>query len=284
MPIDLERALGAALPDSTAEWDEDKVILYHLGVGAGTPATDPNELSYTYEANLKVLPSFATIPAMSALAGMFSVDGLEFDPMMLVHGEQEIVLGGPLPVAARLQQAGRLAEIWDKGTGAVAVFETEAKTEDGSTLFTTRGAMFLRGEGGFGGEPGPSPTNIPPEREPDRVLESPTVDRQALLYRLSGDKNPLHADPAFAAMAGFERPILHGLCTYGIVCKAVVDHVLDGDVGGVAGYRARFSKPVLPGQTIVTAVWEEGDQLVLQASAMDTGAVVLSNGAITVRS
>jgi len=278
MPVDPRRALGAALPVTTVAWDEDRVILYQLGIGAGTPATDPDELSYVYEANLKVLPSFATVPAMSTMLAIGQVDGISFNPVLLVHGDQEVVVHRPLPVAATVTQTGRIAEIWDKGSGALVVAEVDGVDAGGTHLYTTRGGLFLRGEGNFGGERGPRAGDVAPDREPDIVVESPTLDQQALLYRLSGDRNPLHADPEFAAMAGFERPILHGLCTYGIVCKAAVDAAFDADVSQVSRFSGRFSKPVLPGQTISTAMWRLEDRVVVRATV--NGATVLTNASI----
>jgi acyl dehydratase len=161
----------------------------------------------------------------------------------------------------------------------------EAKTTDeaGEPLFTNRFSAYVRGEGGFGGERGPRPGNLPPEREPDQVVESATLPQQALLYRLSGDKNPLHADPSFAAVGGFDRPILHGLCTFGIACKAVVDRALDGDVGAVARYQVRFSGVVFPGETIVTSMWKDGDRILLRAVSKERDAPALTNAAITLR-
>ena len=159
----------------------------------------------------------------------------------------------------------------------------EMVTTDGSgeELFTNRASLFLRGEGGFGGEPGPPSFSAAPTDEPDIVATSATLPQQALLYRLSGDKNPLHADPGFAAMAGFERPILHGLCSFGVVCKAVVDKALDGDMTRVAGYRARFSGVVYPGETLVTNIWDEGDHLLVTAVTAERGKPVISNGKVT---
>lgn len=284
MPIDPKQALGHELAPTTHSWNADQVILYHLGVGAGEPdATDPNELEYTYERRLKVLPSFGVIPVFTLCAGMARAPGLEFNPAMLLHGEQEIVLHEPLPTAATVRNTGRIAEIWDKGKGAVVTVAAETTADDGSKLCSNRFTAFIRGEGGFGGEPGPAPANSAPERAPDHVLDSPTRRSQALLYRLSGDKNPLHADPAFAKLGGFQTPILHGLCSFGIVCKAVVDGVLGGDVTRVARYGGRFAGVVYPGETIVTSVWNEGGRLVLAARTRERGTPVLANAAITLR-
>ncbi|MGH8874586.1 MAG: MaoC/PaaZ C-terminal domain-containing protein, partial [Acidimicrobiia bacterium] len=254
--------------------------LYHLGVGAGDPPTDPGELAYTYEADLKVLPSFATIPPFAMMLGVGSVPGLELNLVLLLHGEQDLEVSGRIPTAATVTHQGRVAEIWDKGKGALVVMEVVTSGTGGQRLFTNRSSLFLRGEGGFGGEPGPAAENQPPDREPDLVVESPTLPRQALLYRLSGDRNPLHADPAFAALGGFDRPILHGLCSYGIVCKAVVDRALGGEVEAVARYRARFSGVVFPGETIVTSMWDEGDRWLAAASTKERRSPVISNAAV----
>jgi len=285
MPIEPSKALGAQLPDVTHAWSPDSVILYHLGLGAGEPdPTETNELQYTYEKDLKVLPSFATIPAFPAMMGIAQVEGISFNPALLLHGEQEIRIHGAIPTEASTTTRARVAEIYDKGKAALVILESETRDADGNVLFVNRPSIFLRGEGGFGGEAGPKAGNQPPEREPDHKVESPTRPSQALLYRLSGDKNPLHADPEFAKMGGFDRPILHGLCSYGIVCKAVVDAALDGDVSRVASYRARFAGVVFPGETLVTSVWKEADDtLVVAAQTKERGTPVISNAAVTLR-
>ncbi len=284
MPIDPSKALGYELESGPGQWGPDQVILYHLGVGAGTPPTDAKELEYTYEKNLKVLPSFGVIPVFGSLGGIGSVPGLEFNFAMLLHGEQDIELHQPIPVSANIRSKGRVAGIYDKGKAALVVLEVESRDEQsGEALFTNRFSLFLRGEGGFGGESGPKAGNAAPERGPDRVVESPTLPQQALLYRLNGDKNPLHADPEFAKMGGFDQPILHGLCSFGVVCKAVVDAALDGDTAKVARYQARFAGVVFPGETIVTSIWNEGDQILIDAKTRERGSPVITNAAITVR-
>jgi acyl dehydratase len=283
MPIDPGRAIGHRMPEVETSWTPDDVILYHLGLGAGMPPTAPGELEYCYEGNLKVLPSFGVIAAQPALAGIMGVPGLEFNPAMLLHGEQDLVLHRPIPTAARVTTSGTVAAVYDKGKAAVAVLETETRTGDGTLLLVNRWSMFLRGEGGFGGDPGPKAEDPRPDREPDRVASFTTLPQQALLYRLCGDKNPLHADPAFAALGGFDRPILHGLCTFGIACKAVVDTLLGGDVTRVERYRTRFSGVVFPGDTVVTSMWEQGDRILIEAATAESGRPVLSNASITVR-
>ncbi len=283
MPIDLDKALGAELPEASARWSRDQIILYHLGLGAGLERpTDAGELAYTYERNLKVLPSYAVAPVFGAIGGLGQIDGVAINFALVLHGEQDIEIHRPIPVEAEITSKSRIAGIYDKGKAALILIEVES-TLQGEPLFTNRFSVFARGEGGFGGEPGPKAGNTAPEREPDAVVESPTLPGQALLYRLSGDKNPLHADPEFAKLGGFDRPILHGLCSYGIVCKAVVDELLDGDVESVARYQARFAGVVFPGETIVTSMWKEEGRVIVSAQTKERQTPVISNSAITLR-
>ncbi len=284
MPIDPSKALGAELGEGTYTYTKDDVILYHLGLGAGVPATDPKELEYTYEKNLKVLPSFGVIPTFGAMGGMGNVEGLTFNFAMLLHGEQDLEVHQPIPPEATITNRGKVAEIWDKGKAALVVLQVDSSDESGQPLFTNRFSLFLRGEGGFGGEPGPKAGNKKPDREPDGVVEKTLMPQQALIYRLSGDKNPLHADPEFAKLAGFESPIIHGLCSYGVVCKAIVDEVLDGDTTKVARWKARFAGVGYPGETYVISYWKEGDKILVEAKSKERDAIIISNAAVTVRS
>lgn len=284
MPIDLEKARGAKLATTTGEWGQDQVILYHLGIGAGMARpTDPKELEYTYEKNLKVLPSYGVIPVFGAVGGMAGVPGIQINFALVLHGEQDIEIHRPIPVRAKIESAGRIAGIYDKGKAALIVIEVETREVGGDKLFTNRFSIFARGEGGFGGDAGPKAGNDAPSRAPDAVVSSPTLPHQALLYRLSGDKNPLHADPDFAKLGGFDKPILHGLCSFGIVCKAVVDELLGGDVKRVARYQVRFAGVVFPGETIETSMWRDGNKILIAAKAKERGAPVISNAAITLR-
>jgi len=285
MPIDPEKASVGKLPEKENSWNRDDVILYHLGVGAGMEKpTDPKELEYTYEKNLKVLPSFAVVPVFSALIDMFSIPGIDINIALILHGEQAVEIHKPIPVASEVVSEGRVAGLYDKGKAALIVLEVETKEKStGDKLFTNQFSVFARGEGGFGGESGPKAGNKPPEREPDAVTESRTLPQQALIYRLSGDKNPLHADPEFAKMGGFDVPILHGLCSFGINCKAAVDHALGGDVSQVARYQARFAGVFFPGETMVTSLWKEGNQVFINATSKERGAPVITNAAITLR-
>lgn len=283
MAIDPEKAVGAIVGGGPTHWSEDDVILYHLGIGAGVPPTDERELRYVYEESLHVLPTYAVVAGFAGVGWVTDVDGVDIDPAAVLHGEHDLRIAKPVPTAAKASNAARIAAVHDKGKAALVVFETETTDDEGDLLFANRMSLFVRGEGGFGGDGGPKSGNLPPERAPDLVVESPTLPQQALLYRLSGDKNPLHADPVFAARAGFDRPVLHGLCTYGVVCKAVVDNVLGGDVTRVARYQARFASVVFPGETIVTSMWQEGEQVFLQASAKERGTAALTNACITLR-
>ncbi|MQA07148.1 MAG: 3-alpha,7-alpha,12-alpha-trihydroxy-5-beta-cholest-24-enoyl-CoA hydratase [Pseudonocardiaceae bacterium] len=287
MPIDPDVAVGGSLGETEFSWTASDVLLYHLALGAGARPTEPAELRYAYERDLRVLPTFGIIAPNLRDTGTPSVSfpGVEIDLAKVLHGRQEIVLHRPIPVEGKAITRSRIADIYDKGSAAVLLQEGETVDPAGNPLWTTRSAIFARGEGGFGGKRGPSERVELPDREPDSVLEKPILPQQALLYRLCGDRNPLHADPEFAAAAGFPAPILHGLCSYGMVCKEVVDGLLDGDVARVASYAARFAGVVYPGETLRTRVWREGDRLLLTTSAAERDdAPVLADVTLTVDS
>lgn len=257
MPIDAATALAAPPHVRELVWDHKDVQLYHLGIGAGLPATDPRELRYTLESRLHVLPSFATVAGGGppGVIGALSRPGVDVDLAHVLHGGQRLLTHRPVPVRGRASAASRVVAVYDKGTAAVLVLRTDVTDADGP-LWTDEAEIFVRGEGGWGGERGPSGRPAPPsDTEPDRVAELPVREDQALLYRLCGDWNPLHADPEFAARAGFERPVLHGLCTYGATLKSVVDTLLDSDVTRVREYRARFAGVVYPGETLRVRMW-----------------------------
>ena len=285
MPIDMEKVPGALLRGTTFSWSEEDVILYNLGVGAGNPPTSPSELQYAYEGDLKAVPAFGTIPPFQMVMGIGALDGLQIELAQILHGFQTLTLHQPLPTSGTVTQTGKILDVYDRQRGAMIVVEV-VSTLEGRTepLFTNVSGVYVRGEGGYGGDPGPPAGNEIPDREADRVVESETLPQQALLYRMSsGDKNPLHADPGFAAAAGFDRPILHGLCTYGIVSKAVVESVLGGDPGLVSAFTARFTGHVFPGETLVTRIWSEGDRHLISTETLERGTTVLSNAALTSR-
>ncbi len=292
MPIDAGKAVGAALPDRTFSWDESDVLLYHLGIGFGSndgDNLDRRALSYTLDdERLQVLPSFGIVAPTFHETAPPSLDlpGIDIDLAQVVHGSQEIVLHRPLPTAGSGLVKTTISDIWDKGKAAVIVQEGAAYDEGGQPLFTTRSSIFVRGEGGWGGDRGPSSKIDLPERDADLDTSYRVTPQQALLYRLCGDRNPLHADPAFAERAGFPAPILHGLCSYGIVLRSVVEGVLGWDSSRVGGFTARFAGVVFPGETIRTRAWDEGDRIVVSATiassdAQRDGAPVLADCVLT---
>lgn len=292
MPIDPAKAIGAELPERSFTWTESDVLLYHLGVGAGSKPgdqTDLKALRYTLDdGRLQVLPSFGIVAPTfhETEAPRLDLPGCDLDLANVLHGSQEIVVHRPLPTAARATLRTRISDVWDKGKAAVIVQEGEAVDEAGEALFTTRSSIFVRGEGGWGGDRGPSTKVELPAREPDADTEYRTTPQQALLYRLCGDRNPLHADPEFAAAAGFPAPILHGLCSYGIVLRTVVDTLLDSDTAAVRGFTARFAGVVFPGETIRVRAWDDGQQILVSATIASPdperdGALVLADAVLS---
>ncbi|WP_328909899.1 MaoC/PaaZ C-terminal domain-containing protein [Streptomyces sp. NBC_00234] len=278
MPIDAEKAVAAEPRTAEIRWDHKDIQLYHLGLGAGTPATDPGELRYTLESRLHVLPSFATVAgAGMGVVGGLSSPGVDIDLAAVLHGAQSVRVHRPIPVRGSAVQTSKVAAVYDKGKAAVLVLRTEAADDDGP-LWTNEAQIFVRGEGGFGGERGPSTKVSLPAVVPDHTVERRVREDQALLYRLSGDWNPLHADPEFAALAGFDRPILHGLCTYGMTLKAVADTVLGGDVGRIRSFSARFAGVAFPGETLRIEMWTgEGTVSVAVSAVERDGAPVLDS-------
>ena len=285
MPIDLELVVGAEIPASPYSWSDRDVVLYNLALGAGNPPTEARELAYTYEGDLVAIPTFATIPPFSMMMGVAGIEGLDINLAQILHGDHELVIHRSVPTSGSVTQKGRVVDVHDKGRGALIVVEVVSQLEKtGEHLFTNRAGIFVRGEGGFGGDPGPRTTVTVPDRGPEHVVVSPILPQQALLYRqVSGDLNPLHVDPGFAAFAGFPQPILHGLCTYGMVAKAVVDNPLDGDTTRFGSFLARFSGHVFPGETLVTRIWSEADGYVVTAATKERETTVLSNALITER-
>jgi acyl dehydratase len=273
MPID-PKGVGRTGGPVERSWTSKDCLLYALGVGAGT-----DELVFSTEKDQRVLPTFAVIVGGGGVP--FDAIGT-FNPAMLVHGEQAIEVFGPIPVEGTVRSTGRIANMWDKRTGAVVITESESVDADtGELRFRTRSALFIRGEGGFGGERGPSgPRNEPPARAADLEIRHETRPDQALLYRLSGDRNPLHSDPEFARKAGFEKPILHGLCTYGFTGRALLHGLCSGDPARFRSMEARFSKPVLPGDTLTISIWVDGAEAVFRTSTQ-RGDVVIDQGRFT---
>ena len=279
MPINLDEAIGAELDPVEFSWSSSDVQLYHLGLGAGADPLDPRELAYLVDDTPQVLPTFSSVAQTFHQTEPPTVryPGIDIELSKVLHASEAVSVPGPIPPSGTGRAVTRFTEIWDKGKAAVIWSETTVTTLDGAPLWKQKRSIFARGEGGFGGDRGPTGSVEPPERAPDVEVALPILPQQALLYRLCGDRNPLHSDPGFASAAGFPVPILHGLCSYGIGCKAIVDTFLDGDVSRVRSYGARFAGVVFPGETLKASIWKDDDKFVavLTAPSRDD-AVVLS--------
>jgi acyl dehydratase len=286
MPIDYDDMMQSGATDLAASYDEKDVMLYALGVGFGRDPLDEKELPFVYENNgPKVVPTFASVIARGEAPPerqrMPQKSSINF--AMVVDGERRITVHKPLPPRCAVKADERYLDILDKGEGKGAVLIQERVVKEaasGDALFTIVTSIFARGDGGFGGKPhgGPALHEIP-ERAPDLVRECDTRPDQALLYALSGDRNPLHRDPAFAKLVGFPRPILHGLCSYGTACRAVLSTVAEYQPERVRQFDVRFSKPVFPGETLVVEMWKDGGTISYRASVKERpGTVVLNNG------
>jgi 3-hydroxyacyl-CoA dehydrogenase/3a,7a,12a-trihydroxy-5b-cholest-24-enoyl-CoA hydratase len=288
--IDVDEALGYEMPDAKTSYDERDVALYALAVGAAKDPTDDKDLQLVYEhhgSGMKVLPTFGVVPIIQVVFQMAKegkqAPGLNYGFDRILHGEQYTEVLRPLPPKAKLTHKGRIKEIWDKGKGAVVVTEFRSYDESGEELIRNELTTFVRGAGGWGGDRGPSAdVNVPPDRKPDAVVEERIPDNAALVYRLSGDWNPLHADPGFAKAFGFDKPILHGLCTFGYAGRQVVQAFApDRHPGYFKSIKARFADTVYPGETLVTEMWKENDQrIVVRCKVKERDKVVISNAAV----
>ncbi len=291
MPIDPDVAIGAQLPDRTFSWESSDVLLYHLGIGAGSRPGDslnPAALRYTLDNDdLQVLPSFGIVAPTFHETDPPPLDlpGCDISLSQVVHGSQEIEVAAPLPTFGSAVLRTRITDVWDKGKAAVIWQEGQALSAEGDALWTVRSSIFVRGEGGWGGDRGTSVKVEVPDRGPDCDASYDVTPQQAMLYRLCGDRNPLHADPEFAKAAGFPAPILHGLCSYGIVLRTVTDELFGGDVAKVRGFNARFAGVVFPGETIRVRGWHADEGVVVEATVAGTGdrdgAPVLSDCVLT---
>lgn len=279
-------AAGTQIEARELTWTSKDSLLYALGVGAGHAPAE--ELAFTTENTARTeqqaVPSMAVV--LSAGMGRLMKALGPFDQTTMLHGAEEFELGMPLPAEGRVDFTACIKAIHDKGSAAVIVFEKTGRVPaTGELCYRARTSLYLRGEGGWGGDRGPSSGSNPlPSRPPDRVVEYETRPEQALLYRLSGDRNPLHSDPAFAARGGLPRPILHGLCTYGFTCRALVRGLCDGGAARLTGMSARFSSPVFPGDKLSVEMWRTDDHAGVFRTLVPERGAVLDGGTCTFRS
>ena len=282
MAFDLERLLVEPPIETTGRYDVKDAILYALGVGVGIDmATGEEALRYAYEKEIQALPTMAAVLATPGFWAKNPRYGIDWKRVL--HGEQSLTLHGPLPAEGELLSSFRIEDVHDKGVGKGAIAYSCREIygrRSGDLIATERKATFLRGDGGRGGRTGASaPVHVVPDRAVDARVSLPTRQDQALIYRLSGDFNPLHIDPEIARQAGFDRPILHGLCTYGVAGRALSIGLADGNAARLRSIACRFSAPVYPGETIVTEIWKlASGRAAFQSREAERGVLVLSNG------
>jgi acyl dehydratase len=284
MALNYQKLISTKHNDIERVYGDVEAMLYAQSVGFGRDAIDRKELAYVYEQGNPLL----TVPTLASalVPDMFPPD-LGWDYRQVLHVEQRLQLYRPLPPAAELRLDKRVVDVFDRGAkrGAMFLFEVEGRlAKDDTVLFTLGATVMARGDGGFDGPSGSGPPpHRPPRREPDLSCDTPTRADQALLFRLNGDRNPLHADPDAALAAGFEIPILHGLCTYGIACRAILKTICDYDHTLIEGFDARFSLPVMPGDIITTDMWQDGNIVSFQCSVKERDCIVLRNGKCTLK-
>jgi acyl dehydratase len=282
--IDYKKLKAWPFPDLEHEYSARDTILYALGLGCGADPMDAQDLRFVYEDGLVAFPTLAVVLGYPGFWLKNSDTGVDW--RKILHGEQGLTLHAPLPASGRVIGRTRITEIVDKGDKGGLMFSERDVVDkaSGTLLATLRATTVLRGDGNFGGPPGPVPQpHALPEREPDAHLDLATLPQAALIYRLSGDYNPLHADPRVAAAAGFKRPILHGLCTYGVAARAVLKLCCADDPGSLSRFDVRFSSPIYPGETIRTEIWREGATISFRARAVERDIIVLNNGRAELR-
>jgi acyl dehydratase len=279
MPIDYRKLKNWTIPPVEQRYAVRDTILYALGLGCGADPTDRDELRFVYEDGLAALPTMAVV--LGAPGFWLKDPATGVDWRKVLHGEQGLVLHRPLPPAGIVKGESRILEILDRGERGAFMYSERTLTDraSGALIATTTSTTVLRGEGGFGGPTGPAPeAHALPERAPDLAVDLPTLPQAALIYRLSGDDNPLHADPAVAHAVGFPRPILHGLCSFGVAGRAVLRACCANDPNRLKRFQLRFSAPVFPGETIRTEIWRDGAVVSFRARAVERNVVVLNNG------
>ncbi len=291
---EIQAAIAEKGQEVPGSYNDRDALLYNVAIGMGRDPLDAKELPYVCETiGKKVLPTAASVltkPSNTGGAAAFS-NGLimimgKMNFALMLHGEQRLVVHQPLPQSADTLISNRIIGVYDKGAGkgALVVSETVVKLANGSPLYTMGHTLFFRGDGGFGGSADGAPVpHAIPERKPDAVCEMPGRTDQAILYALCGDRNPLHRDPKFAAMAKFEKPILHGLCSYGIACHAVVKTMLDYDQTKITGFDVRFSAPVYPGETQIVEMWKDGNVISFRVRIKERDIISINNGRCTIK-
>jgi acyl dehydratase len=284
MGLNYERIMAYRPPDIAVNYGERECILYALGIGIGMDPMDPGALKFVYErAGLQAFPTMAVVLGWP---GRMTDPAFGIDEKLVVAGDLKVVLHRPLAAQARLTSRPRVKEVIDKGPGGAAIVlnTRDLIAEDGTSVATVDSSTFARKHGGFGGKvtETPPPPAVP-QTAPEKICDLPTPPNLALLYRLNGDENPLHADPERAKVAGFERPILHGAASFGIAAHAVLRSVADYRPERLASIEARFSKPVFPGDTIRTEMWQQGERVAFQCRVVGRNDIVLSNGLAVLR-
>ena len=276
--IDVLNSLDIPPVEQTLEARD--VILYALGIGLGSDPLDAQQLQYVYERNLRMLPTMAIVLGYGGALSQYGNTGITHTHV--VHGEQGFAIHRPLPVAGKVIGKTRVSGVVDKGEGRGALVYTETVVREAGNdapLVTLTSSTFCRADGGFGGPTGPvPPLHTVPKTSPDLVCDLATLPQAALIYRLSGDYNPLHADPAYAKRGGYDRPILHGRCTFGVVGHALLKTCCAYDPTRLVAMAGRFSAPVFPGETIRTEIWQDGETVSFRATVPARDIVVLNNG------
>ncbi len=292
MPItvhDVEEVIAQQREELPGEYGDRDTLLYAVAIGLGRDPLDENELPYVCETSgEKVLPTVASILSAPIKQGKASpmtfLGKMNFN--MMLHGEQRLQVHQPIPPKAKTLISSYVSGVYDKGEkkGTLVTLDTDVKLEDGSALFTQGSTLFFRADGGFGGSADGAPVPHPiPDRKPDAVCEMPGRSDQALIYALCGDRNPIHRDPKIAKMAGFDKPISHGLCSYGISCYAVLKTLLDYDHEAITGFDVRFSSPAYPGETQVVEMWQDGKVISFRTSIKERDVVCINNGKCTIK-
>lgn len=286
MPISRDHLLALQIPQTKQQYTPKDCMLYALSLGYGADPMDRQQLRFAYEEGLQAVPTMGVVLAHPGYWPRLLDTGLDW--VRIVHAEQGLILHKPLPAQADVIGESRVVDVIDKGPGKGALVSYERRILDrvtGELLCTILQTFLARGDGGFGGPTGPvAPPPAIPEREPDLVCDMPTAEHMALLYRLNGDWNPLHADPEVARKAGFDRPILHGLATWGVAGHAVLKAALNYEADRVASIFGRFSAPVFPGDTLRTQMWREPGAVAFRTWAVERNIMVINNGRVELRS